>query len=95
MSSKKVAEIVVQTLEAAGVRHCYGIVGDTLNHVTDAIHRSGIAWVHTRHEEAAAFAAGAGAAGVRISTLVPLVRRSWPSITTRSPISRPFPIAAT
>jgi pyruvate dehydrogenase (quinone) len=59
MSSKKVAEIVVQTLEAAGVRHCYGIVGDTLNHVTDAIHRSGIAWVHTRHEEAAAFAAGA------------------------------------
>ncbi|WP_244233749.1 hypothetical protein, partial [Pseudomonas aeruginosa] len=31
MSSKKVAEIVVETLEAAGVRHCYGIVGDTLN----------------------------------------------------------------
>ena len=45
MSSKKVAEIVVETLEAAGVRHCYGIVGDTLNHVTDAIHRSQIQWV--------------------------------------------------
>ena len=59
MSSKKVAEIVVETLEAAGVRHCYGIVGDTLNHVTDAIHRSQIQWVHVRHEEAAAFAAGA------------------------------------
>ena len=56
MSSKKVAEIVVETLEAAGVRHCYGIVGDTLNHVTDAIHRSQIQWVHVRHEEAAAFA---------------------------------------
>ncbi|MDX4010003.1 thiamine pyrophosphate-binding protein [Pseudomonas aeruginosa] len=42
MSSKKVAEIVVETLEAAGIRHCYGIVGDTLNHVTDAIHRSQI-----------------------------------------------------
>lgn len=54
MSSKKVAEIVVETLEAAGVRHCYGIVGDTLNHVTDAIHRSQIQWVHVRHEEAAA-----------------------------------------
>ena len=42
MPSKKVAEIVVSTLEAAGVQHCYGIVGDTLNHVTDAIHRSKI-----------------------------------------------------
>lgn len=59
MKSKKVSEIVVDTLEAAGVRHCYGIVGDTLNHVTDAIHRSQIQWVHVRHEEAAAFAAGA------------------------------------
>ncbi|RBL83336.1 ubiquinone-dependent pyruvate dehydrogenase [Streptomyces cavourensis] len=59
MPSKKVAEIVVNALEAAGVRHCYGIVGDTLNHVTDAIHRSKIQWVHVRHEEAAAFAAGA------------------------------------
>jgi len=57
--SKRVAEIVVDTLQAAGVRHCYGIVGDTLNHVTDAIHRSDIDWVHVRHEEAAAFAAGA------------------------------------
>ncbi|WP_379654956.1 thiamine pyrophosphate-dependent enzyme [Pseudoxanthomonas sp. UC19_8] len=57
--SKRVAEIVVETLEAAGVRHCYGIVGDTLNHVTDAIHRSSIQWVHMRHEEAGAFAAGA------------------------------------
>ncbi|WP_213878695.1 thiamine pyrophosphate-dependent enzyme [Pseudomonas sp. dw_358] len=59
MASKKVAEIVIETLQAAGVRHCYGIVGDTLNHVTDAIHRSEIQWVHVRHEEVAAFAAGA------------------------------------
>lgn len=57
--SKRVAEIVVDTLQAAGVRHCYGIVGDTLNHVTDALHRSEIEWVHVRHEEVAAFAAGA------------------------------------
>ena len=59
--SRRVAEIVVETLQAAGVRHCYGIVGDTLNHVTDAIHRSGIEWVHVRHEETGAFAAGADA----------------------------------
>ncbi len=57
--AKRVAEIVVETLQAAGVRHCYGIVGDTLNHVTDAIHDSDIEWVHVRHEEVAAFAAGA------------------------------------
>ena len=59
--AKRVAEIVVETLQAAGVRHCYGIVGDTLNHATDAIHRSGIEWVHMRHEEAGALAAGADA----------------------------------
>ena len=59
MASKKVADIVIETLQAAGVKHCYGIVGDTLNHVTDAIHRSEIDWVHVRHEEVAAFAAGA------------------------------------
>lgn len=59
MAGKKVAQIVVETLYEAGVRNCYGIVGDTLNHVSDAIHRSDMAWVHVRHEEVAAFAAGA------------------------------------
>lgn len=58
MSSKRVGEIIVETLEQAGVKHCYGIVGDTLNYITDAIYRSKIEWVHTRHEEAAALAAG-------------------------------------
>ncbi len=52
--SKRVAEIVVDALQQAGVRRCYGIVGDTLNHVTDAMHGSEIAWVHVRHEEVAA-----------------------------------------
>ena len=56
-----VAEIIVETLERAGVKRCYGIVGDTLNHVTDAISRSSIRWVHMRHEEAGGMAAGADA----------------------------------
>ena len=56
-----VAEVIIETLEAAGVRRCYGIPGDTLNHVTDAIRTSSIRWVHVRHEEAAGFAAGADA----------------------------------
>ncbi|CUS45778.1 MAG: thiamine pyrophosphate-dependent enzyme [Pseudomonadota bacterium] len=56
-----VAEVIVKTLEQAGVRRRYGIPGDTLNHVTDAIRTSGIRWVHVRHEEAAGFAAGADA----------------------------------
>ena len=58
MAKKKVADIIVDVLEKAGVKRCYGVVGDTLNHITDAIRRSGIDWVHMRHEEAGAFAAG-------------------------------------
>ena len=62
MSKKKVARIVVEALENAGVKRCYGVVGDTLNDVTDAMrHHSNIEWVHMRHEEAGGFAAGAEA----------------------------------
>ncbi|MBV8591144.1 MAG: ubiquinone-dependent pyruvate dehydrogenase [Acetobacteraceae bacterium] len=61
MSHKMVAEVVVETLQSAGVRHCWGVPGDTLNYVTDAIRRSKIEWVHVRHEEVAGFAAGAEA----------------------------------
>src|SRR5690606_24433517 len=59
MMAKKVSDIMVQTLEEAGVKHCYGIVGDTLNHFTDSISKSSISWVHVRHEEVGGFAAGA------------------------------------
>src|SRR6266571_8421244 len=59
--SKRVADLLVDTLQAAGVRSCYGIVGDTLNRIAHAIDRSEIDWVHMRHEEAGAFAAGAEA----------------------------------
>ena len=62
MSSKKtVAQIIVDILGEAGVKHCYGIVGDTLNQITSAIKKSDIEWVHVRHEEVGAFAAGAEA----------------------------------
>lgn len=56
-----VADVIIETLEAAGARRCYGIAGDSLNYVTDAIRRSGIRWLHMRHEEAGGFAAGADA----------------------------------
>ena len=56
--SSSVSEIVVDTLIAAGARRCYGIVGDTINHLTDAIRRSDLDWVHVRHEEVGALAAG-------------------------------------
>src|SRR6202163_724013 len=59
--TKRVADLLVETLEAAGVKTCYGIVGDTLNRIAHAIDRSEIDWVHMRHEEAGAFAAGAEA----------------------------------
>jgi pyruvate dehydrogenase (quinone) len=60
--SQTVAEALVDALARAGVRRVYGIVGDSLNPVTDAIRRSaGVRWVQVRHEETAAFAAGAEA----------------------------------
>src|ERR1700748_1647388 len=59
--TKRVADLLVETLQAAGVKRCYGIVGDTLNQIARAINVSDIEWVHMRHEEAGAFAAGAEA----------------------------------
>src|SRR6266403_9018 len=59
--SKRVADLLVETLEAAGVRTCYGIIGDTLNRIAHAIDRSESDWVHMRHEEAGAVAAQAEA----------------------------------
>lgn len=53
------AEQLIATLEAQGVQRIYGIVGDSLNPVVDAVRDSSIEWVHVRNEEAAAFAAGA------------------------------------
>src|SRR6202012_1653489 len=62
MARAKVAELVVESLVAAGVRRMYGLAGDSLNGITAAIRkRKDIRWVHVRHEEAAAFAAGAEA----------------------------------
>src|SRR3984957_17107221 len=59
--TKRVADVLIETLQAAGVERCYGIVGDTLNRIARAIDCSPIQWVHMRHEEAGAFAAGAEA----------------------------------
>ena len=63
----KLADQIVAQLVDAGVRRIYGIVGDSLNPVVDAVRRTGgaakggIDWIHVRHEEAAAFAAAADA----------------------------------
>jgi pyruvate dehydrogenase (quinone) len=59
--NKKVADIIVDTLQDAGVKHCYGIVGDTLNKIAASLERSKIEWISVRHEEAGAFAAQAEA----------------------------------
>jgi len=62
MANTKVADVVTETLHVAGVQRIYGVVGDSLNGITDSLRRRGdIDWIHVRHEEAAAFAAGAEA----------------------------------
>jgi pyruvate dehydrogenase (quinone) len=62
MATARIANIIVETLISIGVKRVYGVPGDSLNAITDAIraHKS-MAWIHTRNEEAAAFAAGAEA----------------------------------
>jgi len=62
MAKKRVADVLIETLVAAGVKRVYGLVGDSLNGVTDSIRpRKDLQWVPVRHEETAAFAAGAEA----------------------------------
>jgi pyruvate dehydrogenase (quinone) len=62
MAKKNLAELLVDTLVAAGVKRIYGLAGDSLNGITDAIRtEERIKWIHVRHEETAAFAAGAEA----------------------------------
>jgi thiamine pyrophosphate-dependent acetolactate synthase large subunit-like protein len=62
MSIENVADFLVETLAQAGVKRIHGLVGDSLNGITDALRKRGdIEWVHYRHEEAAAFAAAAEA----------------------------------
>src|SRR6201990_3212942 len=58
---KLVADIIVETLQSAGIKHCYGVVGDTLNLIARSLEKSKIEWVSVRHEEAGAFAAQADA----------------------------------
>jgi pyruvate dehydrogenase (quinone) len=65
--AKELATQLIEQLQAAGVQRIYGIVGDSLNPIVDAVRRTGgsrnggIDWIHVRHEEAAAFAAAAEA----------------------------------
>src|ERR1700761_6796184 len=75
--STTVAEMIVKTLADQGVRTIWGVVGDALNPVTDAIRREDrIEWIGVRHEEVAAFSAGAqaqltGTLGVCMGTVGP------------------------
>ena len=59
---KNVSDQLVETLVDAGIQRIYAVTGDSLNHLNEAVHRNGkITWIHVRHEETAAFAAGAEA----------------------------------
>jgi len=59
--SQTISDIFVEHLVQAGVQRIYGIVGDSLNPVVDAVRRNGkLQWIHVRHEEEAAFAENLG-----------------------------------
>jgi pyruvate dehydrogenase (quinone) len=58
MKIENVADLIAETLIQAGVKRIFGVVGDSLNGLTDALRRrQAIEWIHVRHEEVAAFAA--------------------------------------
>src|ERR1700675_4964826 len=58
MQIENVADLIAETLTQAGVKRIFGVVGDSLNGLTEALRkRKAIEWVHVRHEEVAAFAA--------------------------------------
>jgi len=62
MARQNVADLLLSALHSVGVRRIYGVVGDSLNGLTEALRQRGdMDWIHMRHEEAAAFAAGAEA----------------------------------
>ncbi|MFJ7157345.1 thiamine pyrophosphate-dependent enzyme [Streptomyces sp. NPDC101118] len=75
--ARTVARVIVDALRELGVRHVFGVVGDALNPLTEAIRTTdGLEWVGCRHEEAAAFAASAqaqlsGSLGVCMGTVGP------------------------
>jgi len=60
--NKNVSDQLVEILVEAGIKRIYAVTGDSLNHLNAAVHRNGkIKWIHVRHEETAAYAAGAEA----------------------------------
>ena len=62
MAKKRISDVLIEVLANAGIERIYGITGDSLNSVNDSLRRNGkIAFEHVRHEETAAFAAGAEA----------------------------------
>src|ERR1700732_2820941 len=62
MAKKRVADLLIETLAQAGMERIYGVSGDSLHGINDSIRRQKqIRWAHVRHEESAAFAAGAEA----------------------------------
>jgi len=70
--SETVAELLVGVLEQTGVKHIFGLIGDSLNPLADAVRRSKIEWIGVRHEEGAALAAGGQAKPPANSPYVPV-----------------------
>ena len=55
--AQTVADVLIGALEKIGVKHIFGLIGDSLNPIGDAVRHSNIEWIGVRHEEGAALAA--------------------------------------
>src|SRR5260221_4340235 len=88
--AKTVADQFAETLAAGGVKRIYGIVGDSLNGLTDAIRRQGkIEWIHVRHEEVAA-RSGANRRRQKASRVVASRLQAWSTAFHTAGATRPW-----
>ena len=76
--SQTVADVLVSVLDQTGVKQIFGLIGDSLNPIADALRRSNIEWVGVRHEEGAALAAAGQAKLTGQLAVVPAHTASWP-----------------
>ena len=92
MPIDNVADLIAETIDQAGVKRVFGVVGDSLNGLTEALRkRKTIDWIHVRHEEVAAFAAAGRRNHRRACGMRGIVRARQPSSDQRSVRCTPKP----
>src|SRR3984885_3843708 len=81
---KPVADVLVEVLEQIGVKHIFGLIGDSLNPLADAVRRSSIEWIGVRHEEGAALGRRTPTALGVVGSVAPTLKLLLETVATKS-----------